>query len=56
MLYRLVIALALNTDALGLSSSDLNLVTALLVAVALVLPGARNPVRTMFARRGKGAP
>lgn len=50
VLYRLVIALALNTDALGLSASDLNLVTAVLVAVALILPGARNPIRALFAR------
>jgi len=53
VLYRLVIALALNTDVLGLSASDLNLVTAVLVAVALILPGARNPIRALFggARR-----
>jgi putative ABC transport system permease protein len=50
VLYRLVIALALNTDAFGLSSSDLNLVTAILVAVALILPGARNPIRALLAR------
>src|SRR3546814_4617001 len=50
VLYRLVIALALNTDAFGLSSSDLNLVTAVLVAVALILPGARNPNRALLAR------
>lgn len=56
VLYRLVIALALNTDALGLSASDLNLVTAVLVAVALVLPGARNPIRALFAGRRGGAP
>src|SRR5690606_38272213 len=55
VLYRLAIALALNTDALGLSSSDLNLVTAVLVAIALILPGARNPVRAMFAGRGRTA-
>jgi len=55
VLYRLVIALALNTDVLGLSSSDLNLVTALLVAIALVLPGVRNPLRGIFPGRGKGA-
>src|SRR5690606_19345682 len=55
VLYRLVIALALNTDVLVLSSSDLNLVTALLVAIALVLPGVRNPLRGIFPGRGKGA-
>jgi ABC-type uncharacterized transport system permease subunit len=28
-----------------LNSSDLNLVTAVLVAIALILPGRRNPFR-----------
>jgi putative ABC transport system permease protein len=51
ILYRIAIALALNADVLGLRASDLNLVTALLVAVALVLPGVRNPLRA-FTRRG----
>lgn len=55
VLYRLAIALALNTDALGLSSSDLNLVTAVLVAIALILPGARNPIRAVLAGRGRTA-
>jgi putative ABC transport system permease protein len=53
VLYRLVIALALNTDTLGLSAFDLNLVTAVLVAVALILPGARNPIRSLFTRGAK---
>jgi putative ABC transport system permease protein len=48
VLYRLAVALALNADVLGLHSSDLNLVTAVLVAVALILPGARNPLRTLI--------
>ncbi len=52
VLYRIAIALALNADALGLQSSDLNLVTAILVAVALILPGARNPIKALFARAG----
>jgi putative ABC transport system permease protein len=49
VLYRLAVALALNADWLGLSASDLNLVTAVLVAVALILPGARNPFRALVA-------
>jgi putative ABC transport system permease protein len=53
VLYRLAVALALNAGFLGLSSSDLNLVTALLVAVALVLPGARNPIRALLVGRAK---
>jgi putative ABC transport system permease protein len=50
VLYRLAVALALNAAFLGLSASDLNLVTAVLVAVALILPGARNPLRSMMSR------
>jgi len=52
ILYRLAIALALNSGALGLQASDLNLVTAVLVGVALILPGARNPLKTMLRRKG----
>jgi putative ABC transport system permease protein len=40
--YRLAIQLALSSDALGLKASDLNFVTAVLVAVALVLPRLRR--------------
>ncbi len=36
--YRLAIALALNADFIGLQAQDLNLVTAVLVAMAIVLP------------------
>jgi putative ABC transport system permease protein len=42
ILYRIAIQVALSTDALGLKASDLNLVTAVLVAVALVLPRLRR--------------
>ncbi|SMH52289.1 ABC transporter permease [Azospirillum agricola] len=38
ILYRLAVQFALSADAIGLQASDLNLVTALLVAVALILP------------------
>lgn len=51
VIYRLAVALALNASFLGLNASDLNLVTAVLVAVALILPGARNPLRAMIAAR-----
>ena len=47
VLYRLAVALALEADFLGLAASDLNLVTALLVAAALILPGGR---RVLLAR------
>ena len=40
--YRLAIQLALSSDVLGLKASDLNFVTAVLVAVALVLPRLRR--------------
>jgi putative ABC transport system permease protein len=39
--YRIVVALALEADFLGLEASDLNLVTAVLVGGALILPGTR---------------
>ena len=42
ILYRIAIQLALSSDALGLQASDLNLVTAVLVTFALVLPRLRN--------------
>ena len=51
ILYRLAVALALNSDVLGLTASDLNLVTAVLVGVALILPGARNPLKALLVRR-----
>lgn len=38
ILYRLAVQFALSADAIGLQASDLNLVTAVLVAVALILP------------------
>ena len=53
VIYRLAVALALNASFLGLNASDLNLVTAVLVAVALILPGARNPLRAMIAGRSR---
>ncbi len=51
ILYRLAIALALNADVLGLEASDLNLVTALLVGLALILPSARNPLKAFLFKR-----
>lgn len=50
VLYRLAVALALGVDAIGLTPSDLNLVTAALVALALVAPGAG-----LMARRRRTA-
>lgn len=42
ILYRLAIQLALSSDILGLKASDLNMVTAALVAIALILPRLRK--------------
>jgi putative ABC transport system permease protein len=47
VIYRLFIALALQADFIGLQAQDLNLITAVLVAVALVLP----QVKARFKRR-----
>ncbi len=44
ILYRIAIQLALSSDALGLQASDLNLVTAVLVTFALVLPRLKRGV------------
>jgi predicted ABC-type transport system involved in lysophospholipase L1 biosynthesis ATPase subunit len=55
LLYRLLIALALNADFIGLQAQDLNLITAVLVGLALVLPKgqaaqqARRKIRMMRA-------
>jgi len=42
IVYRFFIALALNSDFIGLRAQDLNLVTAVLVTLALVLPQLRR--------------
>lgn len=42
LVYRLFIALALNSDFIGLQAQDLNLVTAVLVTIALVVPRLRG--------------
>ena len=50
VIYRIAVQLALGADFLGLQASDLNLVTAVLVALALILPGARGPLRAAMRR------
>lgn len=42
IIYRIAIQFALSSDFLGLQASDLNLVTAVLVTIALVLPRLRR--------------
>lgn len=49
ILYRFFIALALNIDFIGLKAQDLNLVTAVLVTIALVIPLIKQRLR---AKRG----
>lgn len=49
IVYRFFIALALNSDFIGLEAQDLNLVTALLVTFALVLPMLK---RRLIGKKG----
>ena len=51
VLYRFFIALALNADFIGLKAQDLNLVTALLVTFALVIPLFKKRLRSMTGGR-----
>ena len=51
ILYRLAVAFALNADFLGLQAQDLKLITALLVVIAMSLPGLRRRWRSR--RRGR---
>lgn len=53
VLYRILIALALNVDFIGLTASDVNIVTAILVTVALVAPGSPRPFSSLFRRAAK---
>jgi putative tryptophan/tyrosine transport system permease protein len=50
ILYRLAIALALNSGNVGLTASDVNVVTAILVAIALFAPGRRFSWRKTLGR------
>lgn len=52
ILYRFFIALALNADFIGLKAQDLNLLTAVLVTVALVLPLLKGRIRG-FRKQGR---
>lgn len=49
IVYRFFIALALNSDFIGLKAQDLNLVTAVLVTIALVIPMLK---RRLVGRKG----
>jgi putative ABC transport system permease protein len=51
--YRIAVALALEADFIGLKASDLNLVTAIIVACAMILPQWRKTILEAFkTRRG----
>ncbi|KAA0576788.1 ABC transporter permease [Azospirillum sp. Sh1] len=55
ILYRLAVQLALSADSIGLQASDLNLVTAVLVAVALILPRLRAKASRSVSRSPSAA-
>lgn len=50
IVYRFFIALALNSDFIGLQAQDLNLVTAVLVTIALVIPMLKRRLRGQKGR------
>ena len=52
ILYRIAIQFALNTGMFGMQASDLNLVTALLVAIALVAPKIKSNIKAKRAAKG----
>jgi putative tryptophan/tyrosine transport system permease protein len=52
VLYRFFIAAALNTDFMGLKAQDLNLVTAVLVAVALLVPAYKRKLAGLLPGGG----
>jgi putative ABC transport system permease protein len=53
ILYRIVVAVALDSDVLGIKAQDMNLVTAVLVGGAMVLPRLRGHYKAMAARGQK---
>ena len=56
VLYRFFIALALNSDFIGLKAQDLNLVTAVLVALALLVPTYKRKLAGLWpGARGNAA-
>ena len=52
VLYRIAIQFALNTGMFGMQASDLNLVTAILVAAALVAPKIKSNMKAKRAAKG----
>lgn len=56
VIYRFFIATALNTDFMGLKAQDLNLVTAVLVAFALLVPTYKRKLAGLIPRRQAQTP
>jgi putative tryptophan/tyrosine transport system permease protein len=59
VLYKLIVSMALSLDGFGITPSDLNIVTAILVSLALVAPDVRlfkSARASRAARPLKGAP
>ncbi|HIP83814.1 MAG TPA: ABC transporter permease [Desulfocapsa sulfexigens] len=50
ILYRLAVAFALSTGMFGMQASDLNFITAVLVAIALVIPKMKAKIRLKSVR------
>ncbi len=51
IVYRSVVALALNAGFIGLQASDLNLITAVIIAGAMILPRLRSAAVSRIRRR-----
>lgn len=55
VIYRLAIAFALNADFIGLKAQDLNIITATLVTLAIVLPGVRRNLIARISNKKQGS-
>lgn len=55
VLYRLFIAVALQADSIGLQAQDLNLITAVLVAIVLIFPLLTTSTSKIFKRKKQTA-
>lgn len=53
IMYRFAIALALNADFIGLKAQDLNLITAVLVAFAIVAPKLKAKISSRFSKQNQ---
>lgn len=53
ILYRIAVSMALNADFLGFQASDINLITAVLVTLALIFPKLRSEWKAKKAKGNK---